>query len=1087
MKNFGTIIDNFDAVTKQYVDNKDALKLDKAGGSITGDLTVGGNLTINGTTTTVDSTTLQVKDKLIEVAHGNTATLTTPAGLVAPKYDGTNSGALVFDSTGTAYVGDVTLKDGNIDVANSDLQPLATRTGLVGGNLVQYDSSAQTLKDSGKKISDLALKTDIPTNYVTTDTTQNNISGRKTFTNTIVKKSTTIDLNNKPTSGTQWNYIEFTDKNDDRIGIAGSRFDAGGYAGIYLQARNSQQLWIASSTPDSNGNTVTKTSTPTPPDADNSTQIANTAWVLRNYNNADICYRGVDSNAKYAGYYKVAEATLPSWYRISSARVFVQDFDSPDNGVLNVNVYAGSTTVDGVATASTQAQVGFLEGTNCNGIKGHFFLVVRKQSTTERKPIKVELWYRQTAAYQRISTTFLNDIGDSRGGLTASNKWVKFTRTGAQEQSYFDKGVVDLTNGFVPDGKFTTTDIALDGYPVTEIYDDSTNNAQFIAGSIRVANSQTARSDTPTTASKREIIFTDKNNASIAIIQSSVGSAWNGLNLELTNKSGDGNSIEFVHDNPRSVWRFNPASSSLPIELGEPNRPWTNAYVKDNIYISQTSGQNAGITWQSASDKTNRGIFRHYDDGKTENFVAQSGGFLFRPLNNNNTKSIKVDPKIGALYPEQNAGATLGKESQRWNDAYIQNSINLFTGSSGTPNVNVVNTGLTSGTNPTATKYSNLNFGEVNGKNLSVVRNQVTNTGRTSTDLWTRSFGTNHGNYVGFFASPNAKSADTAGVWHFSPNLDAKHDLGNPNLRWRNLYCVQGNISANNNPSCNLIDTGLVNGTNPTATRGVQVIGRDKNNLALTGWRGWVSKEGYTSSHLYARSFNTDYANYVALYSKPNAPTYDETSTETKNKTGVNSPNIWYFAPSTKNNVDLGASGQRWNNGYITNLQLCKVINGGGGNSLIQQNSDTAGADITVGSTNCALKMLGKSARPVYKQGKKGAYANLALQSDIPFNSNGLSTGTLGSTRLPSAGRYYIECDHVKYSTFDVSTLVSCVLDFNNKNTTQTGVIVVGYVGGSAIHYYYILNIASTGLVTLSTMLDEQQVISGSFKYKKLD
>ena len=140
-------------------------------GSVSGNFTVGGNLTVNGTTTTVDSTTLQVKDKLIEVAHGNTAALTTPAGLVAPKYDGTNSGALVFDSTGTAYVGDVTLKDGNIDVAKSGLQPLATRTGLVGGNLVQYDSTALTLKDAGKKMSDL----------VTTNTTQT-ISGDKTFT-----------------------------------------------------------------------------------------------------------------------------------------------------------------------------------------------------------------------------------------------------------------------------------------------------------------------------------------------------------------------------------------------------------------------------------------------------------------------------------------------------------------------------------------------------------------------------------------------------------------------------------------------------------------------------------------------------------------------------------------------------------------------------------------------------------------------------------------------------------------------------------------------------------------------------------------
>ena len=94
-------------------------------GSVSGNFTVGGNLTINGTTTTVDSTTLQVKDKLIEVAHGNTEKLTSPAGIVAPKYDGTNSGALVFNGDGIASVGDVVLDaSGNIDVTQSHLQPL---------------------------------------------------------------------------------------------------------------------------------------------------------------------------------------------------------------------------------------------------------------------------------------------------------------------------------------------------------------------------------------------------------------------------------------------------------------------------------------------------------------------------------------------------------------------------------------------------------------------------------------------------------------------------------------------------------------------------------------------------------------------------------------------------------------------------------------------------------------------------------------------------------------------------------------------------------------------------------------------------
>lgn len=177
--------------TKTYVDTQDGKKLDKTGGTITGNLsvnggvTVGGNLTVNGTTTTIDSTTLQVKDKLIEVAHGNTTKLTSPAGLVVPKYDGTNSGALVFDGDGMAQVGKVVLDAaGNIDTTKSGLQTLATRTNLVGGNLVQYDSTNKTLVDSGKKVGDFALKTDIPTNYVTTDTEQT-ITAKKRFNDEI--------------------------------------------------------------------------------------------------------------------------------------------------------------------------------------------------------------------------------------------------------------------------------------------------------------------------------------------------------------------------------------------------------------------------------------------------------------------------------------------------------------------------------------------------------------------------------------------------------------------------------------------------------------------------------------------------------------------------------------------------------------------------------------------------------------------------------------------------------------------------------------------------------------------------------------
>ena len=92
--------------------------------------------------------------------------------------------------------------------------------------------------------------------------------------------------------------------------------------------------------------------------------------------------------------------------------------------------------------------------------------------------------------------------------------------------------------------------------------------------------------------------------------------------------------------------------------------------LEENTYLWQQS-QNAGITWKRYSDYATRAVLRHYDDGTTENLLTQSNGFVFRPLNNVNSKAIKVDPANGALYPEQNGGATLGKESQKWSDGYI--------------------------------------------------------------------------------------------------------------------------------------------------------------------------------------------------------------------------------------------------------------------------------------------------------------------------------------------------------------------------------------------------------------------------------
>ena len=126
------------------------------------DVQINGNLTAKGTTTTVDVKNLDVEQQLITVAKGNTAALTSPAGLKAEKYDGTKDGALVFDASGTAMVGDVVLDaNGNIDQAQSDLQDLATRakpSELTDGHYLKWDGTNKKIVDGGADVGGGAIK-----------------------------------------------------------------------------------------------------------------------------------------------------------------------------------------------------------------------------------------------------------------------------------------------------------------------------------------------------------------------------------------------------------------------------------------------------------------------------------------------------------------------------------------------------------------------------------------------------------------------------------------------------------------------------------------------------------------------------------------------------------------------------------------------------------------------------------------------------------------------------------------------------------------------------------------------------------------
>lgn len=260
-----------------------------------------------------------------------------------------------------------------------------------------------------------------------------------------------------------------------------------------------------------------------------------------------------------------------------------------------------------------------------------------------------------------------------------------------------------------------------------------------------------------------------------------------------------------------------------------------------------------------------------------------------------------------------------------------------------------------------------------------------------------------------------------------------------------------------------------------------RILSEDKGYLG--GIRYDRDTNGYSSTRLSTCSTLSGANNAVALYASKGAA-------DTKNTDA----NIWSFAPLTNNNINLGTDSKRWNNGYITNLQLCKVINGGGGNSMIQQNSDTNGADITVGSTGCPLKIQGKNARPTYRQGKNGTYANLALQSDIPipFDSNDLSTGTYRSTNLPSdCSLVYIEDRSIRISgyfyqgsgQYGFQELYFITSYYTTSSGTTTLVIYKLRINGTQVEKTYKnLFVSSSGSVEVS----EEYVENGTFYYKVL-
>src|SRR5574344_485943 len=112
------------------------------GGTLTGDLTVKGNIYQTGSEYETHAEQVYTNDNTIILRDGAVSGMSSGeyAGFKALLYDGTNNGYLVFDNVGTAYVGD-----------EGSLQPLTTRdpsANMTDGHTTYWDATTSSIKTS---------------------------------------------------------------------------------------------------------------------------------------------------------------------------------------------------------------------------------------------------------------------------------------------------------------------------------------------------------------------------------------------------------------------------------------------------------------------------------------------------------------------------------------------------------------------------------------------------------------------------------------------------------------------------------------------------------------------------------------------------------------------------------------------------------------------------------------------------------------------------------------------------------------------------------------------------------------------------
>lgn len=191
-------------VTKDYVDAELAKKYDKTGGPISGDVTIQGDLTVAGTTTTEKEKQLLVEDNVIATNANKVDLQALLSGLAINKNADATYGIMYDPTDDTVKFGEGTLDENNKFVfKEGEGHPLSIRADSVNftdAHLVRWDVDLMGFVDAGIAVNSLSKKIkSLDLSYgaqvVTYDTTDGmNIKSQTRITYT---DNTTDDVNDE--------------------------------------------------------------------------------------------------------------------------------------------------------------------------------------------------------------------------------------------------------------------------------------------------------------------------------------------------------------------------------------------------------------------------------------------------------------------------------------------------------------------------------------------------------------------------------------------------------------------------------------------------------------------------------------------------------------------------------------------------------------------------------------------------------------------------------------------------------------------------------------------------------------------------